>query len=561
MRQLLTPREDIAREAAEAFKQGRYGRGALSTVEDIPLFGGIARQAEEDIRSGNVGGLAGTATMMTLPEASELLPAKAKVGPIVSNVNNAAEEAALRSVEPHVPMSVGQRTGQRGVQRAEQALENFPGSASRAHQARAATEEALAKRSGALAAQAGGVRTNPYGAGKAIQQRLQARINRLKGHADSLYNSVRQDTAANKQSVQTGTTTIPGSNPAASLTPAGMPRTVPVMSTLETPVALDPIRKGLTPIYEDLKRALPDARRANSPAWRSLEELMTSDKTHMNAMDFDKTLSAVKSLARDGDSPFLSTQSQRVAKQIIANGEAEFQKAMAGAGPNTVAKLKQARNAVRAYHDTAELLGDLNDEPARLYSNLVTGGDRTLDTLKELHKVAPSELKTVGRTYLEGMVEKATNEGGFGRSAGIKADWQRLGPETKELLFGKQLTKDMDNFMLAAKRLTTERNPSGTAHMTAALGGLGAAGAIVHSLFTGSPAEAATAAGGLVVAPNVAARLLLTPGGAKLMTQTLTLPVRTPAWTAAVANLAGMAAEEQRKERKPNPWQVPPLPQ
>ena len=106
------------------------------------------------------------------------------------------------------------------------------------------------------------------------------------------------------------------------------------------------------------------------------------------------------------------------------------------------------------------------------------------NTLSDLQKVAPREMKTVGRTFLDGLVEKATKEGGFDRSSGVKADWERLGPETKELLFGKQLTGELDKFFLAAKRLTSPLNASGSGHMITALGSLGAAGEIMRTLIT-----------------------------------------------------------------------------
>src|SRR5439155_26583312 len=98
-----------------------------------------------------------------------------------------------------------------------------------------------------------------------------------------------------------------------------------------------------------------------------------------------------------------------------------------------------------------------------------------------------------------------------------KADWERLGPETKQLMFGKELTSELDKFMLAAKRLTSPRNPSGSTHsMIAALCGLGAPGEIVRSLFAGNLPEAATIPATAVVLPNVTARLLLTPAGVRL---------------------------------------------
>ena len=377
----------------------------------LPVVGPAAAQVGEEIGRGEYGSAGAHATELAAPFAAKLLPEGMRLGPVARNVYNPVEEAAVQSIEKDVPLSVGQRTGHPGLKRIEQTMESLPGSGTRASKARMATEEALANKEKQLAARAGGQITDPYGAGQALVQRRIRVTAQLKGKADQLYNEVRQSTAANRQTVQTGTKT------SSLLTPAGTPQQIPVYSVLETPVDLAPIRQGLAPVYDDLKRALPDARRANSPAWRSLEELMTSDKKFMNAMDFDRTLSAVKALARDGDSPYLSTQSQRLAKLTIAQGETEFQRAVQGAGPDVLGKLQAGRRLVRAYHNVDELFQDMSDEPAKLYYNLVQGGDRSLNTLRELRKIAPNELKTTGRTFLEGLIDKSTKEGGFGRSA------------------------------------------------------------------------------------------------------------------------------------------------
>lgn len=321
---------------------------------------------------------------------------------------------------------------------------------------------------------------------------------------------------------------------------------------METPVSLTPIRAQLRPIYDELSRSLPDARRANSPAWKSLEDLMSSDATHMNAMDFDRTLSALKSITRDGKSEMLTSRSQGLAKQVIKAGETEFQDALKGAGPNVNSKLSTARKIVKSYYETDELLGSLQSEPAALYKHLVTGGDRVYNTLSDLQKVAPKEMKTVGRTFLDGLAEKATKEGGFQRAAGVKADWERLGPETKELLFGKQLTSEMDKFMLAAKRLTNPLNASGSGHMIAALGGLGAAGEVMRALLMGNPSEAGAVAATAVAVPNIAARLMFTPGGVNLMTRVMTLPTGSSAWTTAATALNGLAHQAQAEALKEN---------
>jgi len=526
----------------------------------LPIAGPGAVQAGEDFRAGRYGAGAAHTLELLAPSAAKLLPKGIRLEPAVRNVYNPVEEAAVQSIEKDVPLSIGQRTGHPGLKRVEQTMESLPGSGIRASKARMATEEALAGKEKQLAARAGGQVTDPYGAGQALIQRRIRLTAQLKGKADRLYNEVRQSTAVNRQTVQTGTKTVPGANPLATLTPAGMPRQVPVYSVLETPVDLAPIRQGLAPVYDDLKRALPDARRANSPAWRSLEELMTSDKKFMNAMDFDRTLSAVKALARDGDSPYLSTQSQRLAKMTIAQGETEFQRAVQGAGSDVLGKLQAGRRLVRAYHNVDELFQDMSEEPAKFYYNLVQGGDRSLNTLRELRKIAPNELKTTGRTFLEGLIDKSTKEGGFGRSAGIAADWNRLGPETKELLFGKQLTGDLDKFMLASKRVSRIMNPSGTSSSWYALG---AYGTVAHALVTAitggfkqaALGQAALEITGAVGLPWLGSRILFSPGGAKLLTQAMTLPVRTPAWTAAATALTARVAQEA-KSQQPEPKQA-----
>ena len=83
---------------------------------------------------------------------------------------------------------------------------------------------------------------------------------------------------------------------------------------------------------------------------------------------------------------------------------------------------------------------------------------------------------------MEGLFEKATAEGGFGRSARLLNDWNNLGLETKSLLFkDPQLINKLDNFFLLAKRMAENPNPSGTASVLQlhTLGGT-VAGALVN---------------------------------------------------------------------------------
>lgn len=536
----IGPQQGVLLDKAHAaFRAGDYPTGVRHSIEYLlPVLGPKLAELGDEAGSGKPGALADalgrTTTFGLLTAAPAVVPrAIGAVKPAVTstlrrmipNVNNPTEEAALASVEPTVDMSVGQRTGQAGLQRVESGLENFPGSANRAQQFYEKQADQLATTGRNIAASGGGQQTNAVGAGQAVGERLTQRIARLKSQANRFYDDVKGAAAANQKTVQTGSTTSP------ILGPNGQAISTPTYQTLETPVEMTPYRAALRPVYEDLMRAMPEARRAASPAFQALRNLVEDQSPYMNAMDFDKSLGAIKAIARNGENPYLTSQSQGIAKQMVAQGEKQLQDALRTAGPNVVGKLRSARNMVRSYYDTGELLAGLHDEPAALYQNLVNGGDRSFKTLSTLQQLAPHELRTVGRTFLEGLMDKATKEGGFSRAPGIYADWNRLGPEAKSLMFGPQLTGDVDNFLLAAKRLTQPQNASGSAHMVAALHGLGAVGSAIGALVAGHPILATAPAAEAFAIPAVASRFLFDSGNARLLTQALNTAPGTPAFS------------------------------
>lgn len=530
----------------DALLSGHPLDSAYYALGSVPLVGPPAVHAGEQFATGNEAQGLGEAAGLISPFLTRFLPKRLPVPPVLRNHNNPVEEAALASTESAgVPMTPGQRSGNRALSRVEQGMENLPGSSNRAHEFFTNQRESLASRAESLASSPSPVSTNAYGAGKGIQTRLQSHVADLKGQADALYEDVRASAAANQKSLQVGHKPITDLQGNTLVDPQGKPLLgPPVMKTFESPVDLKPLQASLRPIYEDLRRSMPIARQDASPAFATLKDIMSrrmatdsieASERYMNAMDFDRALGAVKSLTRDGQSPYLSSISQGVAKQIVKQGEYELRHALGDSG-EALSKLQDARKLVRQYYDTADLLGDLHSEPAALYQNLISGGDRVYDTLTKLQTLAPAEMKVAGRTFLEGMVDKATAEGGFGRAAGVIADWRRMGPKTKAALFGPQLATDLDDFFLAAKRLTTSANPSGTAHLQTALGAAGAtAGALLGTLMGhGSLGAAAGVIGSNVIGPNLASRILFSPGAAKALTQTLSLPVGSPGFTSAV---------------------------
>ena len=557
---------DEAKTAKERLGQGRVSEAVGHAGGATPFIGPLAAQTGEEFGSGQYGkGVVHALELLAPSLVHSILPEKVGLPKKlqIANQNNPVEQTALDAMkQAGVRQSVGQQTGSEAWQRREQGLKNLPGSAGRAQGFYEGQEGDIARQGDQLAQQPSPISTNTVGAGQGIQDRLQQRIVRLRNFSDRLYDDVRGKAAQAQQTVQTGTTA------SKILGPNGQPLQVPVLATFDAPVDLTQVRGPLQSIYDNLKQNMPIVQQNSSPAFQALAQLVTSDATHMSAMDFDKFLGAVKAVSRDGSSPYLTDVSQSLARQVIKQGEAGLNKALLTAGPDVPARLKSARNGVKAYYQTADMLSELPDEPASLYDYMAKGGDRALTTLQALSKVAPKELKTVGRTYLEGLLDQATNEGGFGRADGVKAAWRRMGPETKQMLFGSQLTTDLDNFMLGSKTLLKNLNASGTAHSALAMGGLGAVGvlgsAVFDGLITGDWKQAAMLAGGVgisgVALPNIAARILFSEGGARLLTGVSKLPVRTPAFAAAMTALGGKIVsmgQQQSQGDTPGPQGTP----
>ncbi len=432
--------------------------------------------------------------------------------------------------------TVGQQTGNQQVTRLEGGLENTFGSSGRAtgfYKGQQSKLQELGQETIDNAVRPAASKMNPYEAGSTFKNKIRSIVSNTRAQADQMYDDLRAAYQKNTQQVQVGT------KQSAILDPYGNPVTTPVMKAVELPVDVGRSKATLAPVLEELEAAMPEAQKQHSPGLAALRQIVRGPDV-VDAATADRNLSAIKYIARSGNNPYLSTQSQGLAKKTIGALEGDVSTAFNNADPALLPKLKQARDTVRFQHEVAEKLNDLPEEPAALYNHLVTAGDKTYDELKALNQLAPQELRQVGHTFLQGLLDKATSEGGFRRAPGIMASWEKLGPKTKELLFGQQGSIDeLDRFFLAAKHLTGETNPSHTAHALSALGVLGASLDAAKVMYdTGSPVEAGKRAGrNLMVlggTSNIMAKILMTPRGAGTLTAALTTPAGSPAQRLAI---------------------------
>lgn len=303
--------------------------------------------------------------------------------------------------------------------------------------------------------------------------------------------------------------------------------------SLDMPVDITGAKAGLRPVYDRLMRenSIVPLQGGKAKALIALDRIMEApDSAPLSVVD--AALSDLKTIARV-DMPDLRTPGQGIAAKGVRQLEAQVRAATIG-NPPVQKALSAGRAATRAKYAAADVLDSLNAEPRRIFDQLTAGKDTAINQLRAVQQIAPTEMPKIGRAVIEEAIKKATAEGGFGRSAGLLTDWQRLGPETKRILFGsKQHVNDLDSFFILSKRIADNPNPSGTA-LTAMKG------AELGLWVTNPLAAVSTTSGAAMLSA-----MLHSPRVARVLVHGLRVPRLSPAAkTSAVAQLVRVAREE-----------------
>lgn len=295
------------------------------------------------------------------------------------------------------------------------------------------------------------------------------------------------------------------------------------------PMAVDlrPVKASLKETYDGLMlegRVAPLVG-AKATAARALERLMTApDYVPLSAAD--AALGELKSFIRSKN-PDLRSVGQGKAVGAVNELHAAVQRAAEAAGPEAVKALEEGRQATTAKYIAAEVLegiagpkGDL--EPVRAFDRLTAPRDAAIQQLRDVAKQAPETMPQIGRAVLDGLMDTAKADGGFTKAATVEASWRRLGDETKKVLYrDPDYIRDVDNLFRLATKAGENVNPSGTARVS---------GMNLTQLAM-SPVMWA------------ASKLLYTRRGVKLLTEGLTIPLRSPAQKAAYVSRLNAAIE------------------
>lgn len=470
-------------QAGDLLQQGEYARGA-GAMTDVGL--------------------------QTVAAPAVAGKVSATVAPILKETSNKVLRQAVQWGQRNgVPVDAATATGSELAGNTEKALRGTLGGSAPMEAFDQAAADGLERAGGNLATRANapsrGIPGQPQtnvSAGESVRRVLEDKVNFLDKVADRFYERIRQVEARQRTAIaQTGGIQAPMTSRWAFTT---------------TPLAVDiaAYKQAIAPLYQELAQqaqlapATMIGKQAQVYVW--LDKLMNApDLAPLTVVD--KALGNLKGLTRGAPLPGLTTDVQRAA--AIASKELDARVMASARQAGVERELINGRAATVRKYQVAETWELLRAEPAQVYGQLTARADTQLNLLKQVQALAPREVPNVARAWLDEAITRATAEGKFTHADRLWADWQRLGPQTKSILFGK-LAPEIDNWLLLSKQLTKNANASGSANTLRALN--------ATQVLAYFPAK------GL-------AKILTTPSGVRLLTRAMKLSAN--AAPAARANL------------------------
>lgn len=516
--------ERIFREGQSALGRGDYMTASRKFINYlVPIVGPITDRSADLMAEGKYGAGAGAMVGFGLQSAIPArIPSSVRIA-APRNVNvaeRAAVDFGLRA-DPRM-VDAATASGNRFVRGAQKiADESLLGSTvgGRAAQARA---EGFTDVGNRLTDRVSPTPVTAEQAGQGVRDAVRTRGNTLNADATAAYDRLRafeQQQAARIQ--QVGGVRGPSTS--------NRPFT-------DVPLAVDiaATKAAMKPLYDSLRRKQQLVGTLMGDEARALTRLdglmQAPDMAPLSVAD--AALSDLKSLARV-DEAFKRTSGQGAAAQAVTSLDRAVVNAARQGGRDVFDALMEGRAATVNKYKAIEVFDALRAEPVQVFNQLTANKDSAVSLLRQVQREAPNELPKLGRAYLEGLLQKATAEGGFSRADSIFRDWANLGSETKRLMFqSPALVSDLDNFFLLAKRTAENPNPSGTAFTLTKTGEV--------TLLINNPAV------GIPVTLSGAAlsKLLHSPRAVRLMVRGLRIPAGNKAAAAtASAELAQIARE------------------
>ncbi len=437
---VLAAQNHVKEGADAAWAAGDY-KTAVRKYADwlIPLLGPQMDVQADNLAKGDywkaAGGLAGLGTMLAGPELLKNVPIRipsVKVLPsVVKRTTNPVEASAVALGEREgVPLDLGTVTGSPAVRNMQKRMEGTIGGAAPTQAFQAEKDLGLTRTGEKFANQVHPTQETPLSAGGALHGEIESHVKALDSTADAAYTQLRALEQAN-------------------------------------PTAIDVAgaQSGLQALYQQLlqENALVPLQGGRGKMLVALDRFMKGPNTVPLSVA-ERSLSDLKALSRGNEAmPELRTGAQGIASKAVGELQAQVDAAATRAGQPVIDALKRGRAATREKYAVADVLDALNAKDVSAYNQVLT--KPAIQQLRELKRIAPNSIPKIARAWLDEKLELATQEGGFGHTDKLYADWQKMGAETKAELFGARMTKDLDDFFKLAKDLGKNPNPSGTANV------------------------------------------------------------------------------------------------
>lgn len=483
-------------QARQMYSQGRYSEAVGHLGGMIPIIGPAAAAAGEQIGEGDIAGGLGKGVGLIAPMlVGAAVPKSAKMPAVARNADALSAEAVEFGIQKGVPIDAATATGNRFVKTLQHVSDRSLGGSLVAGRAAQRQAEGLATIGERLAERAHPAKVGASEAGAVAQRGVNSVVKEQRIAADDAYDTLRAIEAIRDP----------------------------------MPVSLAQVKTAIQPVADRLaqKKAVTGALMGKEATAAAKIEALLSGPDAVPLSVADAALSDLKQLARSNH-PDLRTVGQGAAARVVTELHRAVDAAAAAGGPDAVAALNAGRVATQAKYGAAAVLrklegADRSKSPAAAFRNLTSADDLGAKTLRDVLTQTPKAKPVIGRAVLDRLIDHPT-----AGAAKTYADWERLGPDTKRLLFDADHVKDLDRFFRLRKMMAENPNPSGTAQtmLAAGQGGL---------ILTNPLSGIAVQFGGAALST-----LLHSKAGAKLLTRGLTIPVRNKAagsaWLTELAN-------------------------
>ena len=437
--------------------QGVDPETALANAMNMGWLTGIGGEGKIPARK-----LPGHVRESFTPRLPETLPEQLQ---FKSTLNPTQQAAVDYLQEQGVPLTGFQQTGNRYLGAMEASTAHTPLGSQRAREFHAGTQEAMADVAGELAGKSHPEPVTPYEAGQATTGMLNKSIAELHGQESQAYKAAWEHAGKPEydREVVVKTETEPLYDEAGE--PTGE-RQVPTYKVVNMPVDVQwmkEIAREEIPNY----KFMPAAEQSQSAAYSIYKALLKMDN-FITAKQAEKMLQGFKAEAGYGSNAATRNESEAAAARIIPRLQKSIDAAVAETGRDAVIGLQEGRKLHAEKKGIEEITKKLREEPVEAFNQLSRMKDGGVDFLKRVAKEAPDALPKIARAYLDNLFEQATKEGGWVRADGVFRQWDKLGDQTKGMLFPDGQARALDRFFLASKITAERMNTSGTALVKAA---------------------------------------------------------------------------------------------